>query len=139
MQVSSDTNLLFYDGTCGFCHRVIKLSNKWLKNDNVKFATLQGKKAEELKSKFLNFPKNVDAIVFYSYEKDKIDIAAKGFFELAKHFKWPWRFIAIFKIVPGFISNFFYKLIALNRYKLFGRKDACELPDKRFKERFLDE
>jgi predicted DCC family thiol-disulfide oxidoreductase YuxK len=135
----TDRSILFYDGACGFCHKVIKISNKWLKNDNVKFATLQGKKATELKNKFHNFPKKIDSIVFYSFDQDKIYLAANGFFELAKNFKYPWKLFSFFRIIPGFISNFIYNMIASNRYKLFGKKDICELPNNRFKERFLDE
>jgi prepilin-type processing-associated H-X9-DG protein len=138
MQLNRGTNILFYDGSCGFCHRVIRFSNKCLKNDNIKFATLQGNIAEDFKNKFSNFPQNIDAIVFYSYKEHKIYVAAKGFFELAKYFSWPWSLMAIFTIIPGFISNFIYTIIANNRYNLFGRKEVCELPDKRFRDRFLE-
>jgi predicted DCC family thiol-disulfide oxidoreductase YuxK len=132
--------ILFYDGTCGFCHRVVILANKWLKKDSeVYFATLQGQKAEELKQKFSTFPTSVDSIVFYDDKKQKIYLASKAFFILCKHFRWPWKFFAAFYIVPNFISDFFYYLIAKKRYKLFGRKDACEIPDKKFRERFIIE
>jgi len=135
---TANKELLFYDGTCGFCHRVIQLSNRWLKTDDntVRFAALQGATAEQMKAEFVSFPTGLDAIVFY--KNHKLYIGAAAFFELAKRFKYPWRFFALFIVVPDFISNFIYDLVAQNRYRLFGRADSCELPDYKFRSRFLD-
>jgi len=43
-----------------------------------------------------------------------------------------------FIIVPAFIRNAVYDLIALNRYKWFGKKDDCMVPTEALKKRFLN-
>jgi len=49
-----------------------------------------------------------------------------------------WKSVVIFKLVPSFIRNWFYRLIARNRYKFFGKKEECLVPDGNIKDGFLD-
>ena len=41
-------------------------------------------------------------------------------------------------ILPKFLRDFFYDLIAKNRYKIFGKKDVCRIPTEEEKVKFLD-
>ena len=50
----------------------------------------------------------------------------------------PWRFLRIFQALPTFILDAGYSLIARNRYRLFGKYDACLMPDPNYARRFLD-
>jgi len=49
-----------------------------------------------------------------------------------------WGWVKIFWIVPEFIRDAVYDLIAKNRYKWFGKKEECWLPTPDLKARFLD-
>jgi len=40
-------------------------------------------------------------------------------------------------IFPKFISNFFYKIVAKNRYKIFGKKDSCYVPTEEELKKFI--
>ena len=51
---------------------------------------------------------------------------------------WPWRAAWIGWLVPAPLRDALYRLIARNRYWLFGRSDTCILPPPDFKTRFLD-
>lgn len=51
----------------------------------------------------------------------------------------PWSFLAIFKIVPRPIRNFFYRRLANNRYRIFGRMDHCFMPTPENRVRFIDQ
>lgn len=51
---------------------------------------------------------------------------------------WPWRAAWIGWLVPAPLRDALYRLIARNRYWLFGRSDICILPPPDFKTRFLD-
>jgi predicted DCC family thiol-disulfide oxidoreductase YuxK len=48
-----------------------------------------------------------------------------------------WGMAAVFRFVPAVLRDGIYEFIARSRYRLFGRKDACSLPDSRLRERFL--
>jgi predicted DCC family thiol-disulfide oxidoreductase YuxK len=41
-------------------------------------------------------------------------------------------------IIPRFMRDTLYRLVAKNRYKWFGKKDQCVVPTDDLKERFLD-
>lgn len=127
--------IVFYDGTCGFCHKAVQLSLKWLKDDQVYFSPLEGQTAAELRKQKPDFPADLDAIVLL--KNNHIYLAEAAFFELSKHFKFPWKLLSIFRILPRFISGAIYKLVAKNRYRIFGRKDSCDIPGAEFKKRFL--
>lgn len=101
------------------------------------FATLQGKTADTLRKTTPEFPLNLDAIVLHDSNNQRTYIAARAFFVLARQFRWPWRGIAIFDVLPSVLSNVVYDIVARNRYKLFGRKDACEIPSVEFRNRFI--
>lgn len=132
-----DNKILFYDGACGFCHRTVQICNKWLsETSEVYFAELQGESAKELKAKFPEFPRDLQSIVYYDGEH--IYLAEKGFFQLTRHFKSPWRLAYYLKYVPNFISSTIYKLVADNRYTLFFRKaNSCTLPLPNERKRFI--
>jgi len=49
-----------------------------------------------------------------------------------------WQLLYVFIYVPQPIRDGVYTLIASNRYKLFGKKDACRIPTPDERERFLD-
>jgi predicted DCC family thiol-disulfide oxidoreductase YuxK len=49
---------------------------------------------------------------------------------------WPLAFAAI--LIPRGARDAAYRWIARNRYRWFGRKDACPLPPPGLRERFLD-
>lgn len=131
-----ENSILFYDGVCGFCNQSVQLVLKWSKNKKLLFATLQGKKAEEFKNKFQNFPKDLKYIVYF--HQNKLYFGAQGFFEIARDFKYPYKIFSLFRYLPNFMSDFFYNLIALNRYKIFGKVEACFLPPYEDRVRFVD-
>ncbi|QDC10479.1 DUF393 domain-containing protein [Oceanicola sp. D3] len=51
---------------------------------------------------------------------------------------WPWRALAICRFLPGPIKRPLYRLVARNRFRLFGRRDSCYLPTPDIRARFLD-
>ena len=136
-KIMSDTNsILFYDGTCGFCHKVIQLSNKYLAQDApIFFSPLQGEAARKVRKAQSNFPESNDAIVFL--DNGNVYTGPKAFYKLAFYFNRPWSFLRHFNYLPDFLSNLAYKIIAENRYRLFGVRESCEIPDISFKSRFL--
>ena len=50
---------------------------------------------------------------------------------------WPWRLAGLARIVPRFIRDALYRLVARNRYRWFGRRDVCWVPDERWRDRIL--
>lgn len=51
---------------------------------------------------------------------------------------WPWRAARLLLLVPKGLRDRVYRLVADNRYRLFGRKDSCDIPSPAVRERLLD-
>jgi len=101
------------------------------------FAPLQsdvGKKI--IKTYNLNTSKT-DSILLYS-EDHELKIKSSAAIAIAFKLGFPRNLLSIFYIVPPFIRNWVYDYIAKNRYKWYGKKDACMIPTPELQERFLN-
>jgi predicted DCC family thiol-disulfide oxidoreductase YuxK len=47
------------------------------------------------------------------------------------------RSVQLLRIIPGFLQDWLYRRLALNRYRLFGRTDLCAVPDPDLRRRLL--
>jgi len=51
---------------------------------------------------------------------------------------WPWRLVAIFRLVPAVLRDPVYRWIARNRYRLFGKRATCWVAPARYRSRILE-
>ena len=49
----------------------------------------------------------------------------------------PWKAAAIFRLIPAFLRDPIYRLIARNRYRIFGKRNTCWFPPEHFRSRLL--
>ena len=101
-----------------------------------KFASLQGEHGQQLLKQF-NLPLN-DLNSFVLIQNNKAYTRSTAALKVTKELKGAIRLLYGFIIVPRFIRDGVYKMIARNRYKWFGRKDECMIPTPLLKERFLN-
>ena len=59
--------------------------------------------------------------------------------KVAKQLSGGLKLLYVFIIIPAFIRDPIYSIIANNRYKWFGKKEACWLPDEELIPLFLDQ
>lgn len=57
-------------------------------------------------------------------------VYSDGWLEVMRALGGPWRALALFRFVPKCIRDAAYRVFARNRYRWFGRTDACEIPDE---------
>ena len=57
---------------------------------------------------------------------------------IASALPFPWRMLGVFRIVPRALRDRVYRIVARNRYRWFGRRDACMVPTDEIRSRFLD-
>tara|TARA_B100001057_G_scaffold458391_1_gene507598 strand:- start:595 stop:984 length:390 start_codon:yes stop_codon:yes gene_type:complete len=125
-------DIIVFDGVCILCNKFYM----WvLKNDrlnNFKFTNIQSD--FYLKNKKIN--KSIDSILVITkneeilYESNAVNYILKKINKLLLI-----RFLIL--ITPNFISNFFYGIIAKNRYKIFGKKDSCYVPTEEEIKKFI--
>jgi predicted DCC family thiol-disulfide oxidoreductase YuxK len=132
----TDHPIILFDGVCNFCNKWVSFLIKQDKKKIFRFAALQSAAGQRLQQKY-NLPVGtMDSFIFI--EKDKAYLASTAGLQLNKHLPMYWRWMQVFWIVPKFIRDKVYSIIARNRYKLFGKKDTCMIPTPELRSRFLN-
>ncbi|GAA4898274.1 hypothetical protein GCM10023311_23910 [Flaviramulus aquimarinus] len=101
------------------------------------FAALQSETGKHIIEKHNINTTKVDSIILYNPEKG-IDYKSTAALKIASKLGFPTNILAVFLIVPNFIRNWVYDFIAKNRYKWYGKKEACMIPTPELRNRFLE-
>ncbi|MCP4457565.1 MAG: DUF393 domain-containing protein [Cytophagales bacterium] len=133
---SEMNNIIFFDGVCNLCNSSINFVIDRDPKLFFKFAPLQSAIAKKMLSPVQVDPSALDGIVYYRdgaiYQK------SRAVLEIVKEMKGAWPILYVFVIVPGFVRDLFYNLIARNRYKWFGKQETCRIPTPELKSRFIE-
>ena len=127
--------IILFDGVCNFCNGSVNFIIERDKEKYFKFAPLQSEIGQTLLSEHGIDKTITDSVVLI--EDGKAYIRTTAALRIAKRLSGAWRFFYGFIIVPAFIRDVFYKLFAKNRYRMFGKQEACMMPTPEIRERFL--
>ncbi|WP_405250334.1 thiol-disulfide oxidoreductase DCC family protein [Dokdonia sp. Asnod3-C12] len=128
--------IILFDGVCNLCNGAITFIIQRDKNDVFRYAPLQSEVGKNLAAKHNIDLDKVDSIILVT---DQSAVAkSTAALRIAKHLSGGWPLLAVFFILPTFLRNAVYDFIARNRYKWFGKKDACMIPTPELKSKFLD-
>ena len=87
-------------------------------------------------------PQDLDTMYLVSdYQQPTERLAARSdaAILILRHLGGLWRIVAAFlSILPHSLRNRSYKLIARNRYRIFGKYESCMIPEEKHRHRFLD-
>lgn len=133
--VASEAIILF-DGVCNLCSGSVKFIIKRDPSGYFKFASLQSEFGQQQLQKLKLDQNSFRSIILLS--GDHVYERSDAALEIAKKLTGAWPLLYGFKILPRFLRDAVYNLISRNRYKLFGKKDACWIPTPELKSRFKD-
>lgn len=129
--------LILFDGVCNLCNGAVQYVIKHDKKNKFVFAALQSDIGQKTIETYNIDTSKTDSILLYSPDKG-IDYKSTAALKIAYQLGFPNCLMSVFLIVPTFIRNWVYDYIAKNRYKWFGKKEACMIPTPELKNKFLD-
>ncbi|MFN8357309.1 MAG: thiol-disulfide oxidoreductase DCC family protein [Spirosomataceae bacterium] len=129
------TNVILFDGVCNFCNNSINFIIDRDPNGVFKFASLQSEVGQQLLNDNGLKTSDFDSIVLL--KNGKVFQKSVAALEIARELTAPWSWLYIFKIFPAVLRDFFYDIIAKNRYRWFGKLEACRIPTPDLRARFL--
>ena len=134
--VAKDRPVILFDGVCNLCTGFVYFTIKRDSEGQFLFVRAQTKLGEKI-LKFYNQPLvNFESnILIY---QDKAYFKSEAFLNVTKFLCWPWPFWRFGLIFHKGIRDWLYDRIALNRYRLFGKKEKCMVPTPQISKRFLD-
>ncbi len=129
--------IILFDGVCNLCNNSVQFVIKRDKKDIFRYAALQSEIGQELVNQRHIDTSKVDSIILIEpgvayYTKSDAAL------EIAQDLGGLWKWSAIFTWIPTSIRNSIYDFVAKNRYKWFGKQDACMIPTPELKAKFLD-
>ena len=128
--------VLLFDVVCNLCSNSVQFVLTHNKKENINFASLQSEfGAKTLLNSKLPSDYTSSLVLL---ENDKVYVKSDAALQLCKHLSGLWKIGSILLIIPTFIRNPVYDWIAKNRYKWFGKKEVCWIPEPKWKKRFLD-
>jgi predicted DCC family thiol-disulfide oxidoreductase YuxK len=132
-------HLVFYDGECGLCDQVVQFIFKEDKKQQFVFAPLQGETASQYLRRLpaeIRFTDSFILVENYRSSYPRVYILAKGALKAAWLLGWPWMLIGLFSFLPGWLFDWAYRLVAMNRHRFFPQAQ-CFVPPANQKDRFL--
>lgn len=129
--------LILFDGVCNLCNSSVQYVIKHDKKDIFMFAALQSNVGQDLIKRFNIDSEKTDSILLYTSENSIVSKSTAAL-KIGLHLGFPQSLMGIFFIIPPFIRNWVYDYIAKNRYKWYGKKEACMIPTPELKSKFLE-
>lgn len=136
-KLPKEKQLILFDGVCNLCNSSVLYVIKRDKKDIFLFAPLQSETGIELINKFSIDTTKTDSILLYNPKSNSLKQKSSAAIHIAKYLGFPSNLLTVFFIIPTFIRNWVYDYVAKNRYKWYGKKDACMIPTPELQSKFI--
>lgn len=128
-------NVVFFDGYCNLCSNSVLFIIKNENLDELRFTSINSNFSKKFFKKNNINELEVNSILYLSNGKlyDKSDAAL----EILARLNFPYKLFYLFKIIPKFLRDKIYLVVAKNRYRIFGKKTKCFMSSSLNKYKFI--
>ncbi len=127
--------IILFDAECILCSANAQFVLTHDRKKRFRLAAMQGEVGSGLYRRFGIDPTNPDSIIVV--DGDKMLRDSDAVLAIYAGLGWPWKALALFRLVPRVIRDPLYLFVARNRYRIFGRRESCWLPSPEFRDRLL--
>ena len=128
--------LILFDGMCNLCSFWVRFVIQRDPRKEFRFAALQSAAGQETLRRLALAGGEPHTMVFV--EEGKAYLKSSAALRIARRIGGLGSLAFVFIILPAPVRDFFYDLVARNRYRWFGRKESCMVPTPDLKDRFLE-
>lgn len=136
----SEGPVLLYDGVCGFCNASVQFVLDRDRVGTMRFAPLQSDFAGAIVARHPEL-EGVDSVVYVENagdaDRERVFVRSAAALRVASYLGGVWSAAGVFRIVPAALRDAAYDLLARNRYRFFGKHDACMIPPRDVRSRFI--
>ncbi len=127
--------IVLFDGYCNYCSGWADFIMRHDRCGYFKLGTLQSEAGQALLRQY-HVPLDTDSVVLI--ENGQCYVKSDATARIMGHLSGPWPLFSGIKIVPRPIRNGVYDFIARNRYRWFGKRETCRVPNAAERDRFLE-
>ncbi|MBE0640796.1 MAG: DUF393 domain-containing protein [Bacteroidales bacterium] len=133
--ISGPAPLILYDGECPLCNASVRFVLRVDRQGNIRFSPLDSAYAREVLKAHFPEGKVPDSLIFVT--NGCVDTRSDALLAILNYLPFPWRALVILRILPSWLRNLSYRLIAASRQMFGSENKACSLPDAEYKNRFV--
>lgn len=135
MNPKSDKYIVVFDGVCHLCNGFVNFLLKCDTRDRLRFALLQFPGMLGVDGSIKQNIASTDSVALIA--DGKVYFRSTGVLKIMKRLGGLWQLFYVFMLVPRPIRDWVYDFIARNRYKWFGKRDVCMVPDEKVRKKFI--
>jgi len=133
--------IVLYDGVCGLCNRLNQFLLKRDRYDRLRFASLQSEFAGNILRRHSLDPLDLDTVcivVNHGTSDERVLARSDAIIHVVRLLGGFWQAAVLGMVIPKVLRDALYKLVATNRYRVFGKSDSCILPEPRHRGKFIE-
>lgn len=127
--------IIIFDGECVFCSRWVRFALKADRSRKYSFMTAQSETGQALYRHYGLDSRDYETNILL--EDGTAYFRSRGSIRMVAGLGFPWRAVRILSLIPSGMADLLYELVARNRFRIAGRKDACFVPSADDRARFI--
>ena len=125
MQAESD--IIVFDGLCNLCSATVDFIAARDPGNAFTFVPMQSPRGQAILKKHGLSIDRVDTFLLIG--NGGALVRSDAAIAIAAELGRPWNFLTVLRLVPRPVRDRVYSFVARNRYKWFGKRATCKLPD----------
>ena len=132
-QIEIQHPTVYFDGVCNLCNGAVNFLVSQDRQRVLRYAPLQGETAQR------DLPaaarENLHSVIYQ--DEAGVHERSEAILRMTMRLGGIWKIAGLGLLLPRFLRDWLYNLIARNRYRMFGKKDSCRMPTEEERELFL--
>ena len=127
--------IVVFDGVCVLCSGSMDFILRHDAKREFRFLIAQSALGQALYRHYGLSSENLDTVLVI--DSGHLHVKLGAFAAVMRRLPGAWPLLSVVRFLPRVISDFCYDLVARNRYRWFGKREACLMPTPELRQRFL--
>ena len=128
-------HLLLFDGECNLCNALVQFILRHDHQQRFRFAALQSATGQRVARELPAQERAADSLIYL--RNGRLHTRSTAALLVARDLSGVWPLAYGLIVLPRFLRNAGYDLVARHRYRWFGKRDQCMVPTAELVDRFL--
>lgn len=115
--------LILFDGVCNLCNGTVKFIIRRDRGKRFSFTTCQSAAGQDILMQHGISATDLSTVVYV--RKGVPYFKSRAVLEILRDLGKGWKLFYILIMIPPFIRDFIYGIIAKHRYRVFGKRESC--------------
>ena len=131
-----DSALILYDGVCHLCQGFVRFILRRDRGKKFRFGFIQSAAGQEIIRAYPSLTDGLNTVVLI--EGTRVFTRSAAALRVVRKLTGGWPLLYAFIVIPPFLRDALYDVVARHRYRWFGRSPQCLMPSPEHTDRFID-